>query len=47
MVCAIVFAGVVHGREIAAGNEGDLVAVLVVIGGKERAGFDVLLCASR
>ena len=36
-------AGVVHGREVAAGDEGDLVAVAVVVGGEEAAGVDVLL----
>ena len=40
---AVVGAGVVHGREVAAGDEGDLVAVLVVIGGEEAAGVFVLL----
>ena len=40
---AVVFAGVVHGGEVAAGNEGDLVAVLVVKGGEEAARVFVLL----
>ena len=43
MVCAIVLARVVHGREVAAGNEGDFVAVAIVIGGEELAGFLVFL----
>ena len=40
---AVVFAGVVHGGEVAAGDEGDLVAVLVVKGGEEAARVFVLL----
>ena len=40
---AVVVAGVVHGREVAAGDEGDLVAVVVVIGGEEAARVFVLL----
>ena len=40
---AIIGARVVHGREIAAGDEGDLVAVVVVIGGEKPACVFVLL----
>jgi hypothetical protein len=36
-------AGVVHGREVAAGDEGDLVAILVVVGREEAARIFVLL----
>ena len=45
MVAADVFARVVHGREVAAGDEGDLVAVAIVIGGEELAGFLDIPCA--
>ena len=40
---AIVFARVEHGREVAAGNEGDLVAILVVVGNQQLARFLILL----
>ncbi len=40
---AVVLAGVKHGREIAAGNEGDLVAILFVIRNEEAPRIFVLL----
>ncbi len=40
---AVICPRVIHGCEVAAGNEGDLVAVLVVIGGEKAARVFVLL----
>ena len=36
---ADLLASVVHGREVAAGNEGDLVTIAIVIGSEEAAGL--------
>ena len=36
---ADLFAGVIHGREVAAGDEGDLVTIAIVIGSEQAAGL--------